>query len=97
MLPLSFTTSVACIDKSQFVYLFEVMLDHLNETLIASIPRYCGSLTVSTMTLSGVRPEKTKPRFRAALTRAPSSGRQAETQAWKTFIKEMLGKRTSLQ
>lgn len=31
------------------------------------------SLTVSTITLSGVLPENTKPRFRAALTRAPSS------------------------
>lgn len=32
------------------------------------------------MTLSGVLPENTKPRFRAALTRAPSSWKQIETQ-----------------
>lgn len=36
------------------------------------------------MTLSGVRPEKTKPRLRAALTRAPSSWKQPENQKLNT-------------
>lgn len=36
-------------------------------------------LTISIMTLSGVLPENTKPRLRAALTRAPSSWKQTHT------------------
>lgn len=43
------------------------------------VPVWPVPLTSSTMTLSGVLPENTKPRFCAALTRAPSSGKQKET------------------